>query len=106
MALACRVEEPSTASEGDIRIAASLFDQIIGEREQCWRDVEPKHLGGREIYYKLELSRLLDWYLSWLPTLENSINVDGRTAKEVVKVGSVGHECALFRKASQFVDGW
>ena len=55
-------EEPSTASIPDscAGAIASLFDDIISEREQVWRNSKTKSLCGFEIYHKLEPGRLFD----------------------------------------------
>ena len=41
------------------RIAASLFDHLVGDREHRRRDFQAERLGSLDVEYKLEGSRLL-----------------------------------------------
>jgi hypothetical protein len=39
---------------------ASLFDHLVGERQQIVRQFDPERLGGDEVDHELELGRLHD----------------------------------------------
>src|SRR5262245_11954022 len=57
---------------------ATLFDNLIGAREQRRRDVDAERLGRLEIDYKLILGRHLHRQVSRLLALEDAVNVAGR----------------------------
>ena len=40
---------------------AQLFDHLISDREQPWRQGEAEHFRGLEIDHQLKFSRLQDW---------------------------------------------
>ena len=42
------------------RPVRNSLDNLVGEREQCWRYGEPERAGGIEIDHQLEFGRLLD----------------------------------------------
>jgi hypothetical protein len=41
---------------------ASLFDDLVGEREQIVRDFDVERPGGLQVDHKLELGRLQNWH--------------------------------------------
>ena len=55
MALTCRMEEPSTASEAD-----SLFDEFVGTQHQSRGDIDPQSLRDFKVYDELERRRHFD----------------------------------------------
>ena len=58
-------------------IAPTLFDHLIGAREECWWHGEPECLGSLEVDDQLELNWLLDRKIGWLGTSEYLVDVDG-----------------------------
>ena len=44
---------------------ATLFDYVIGESEQSWRNDEIKRLGGSKVDQQFKLSRLHDGQFVW-----------------------------------------
>src|SRR6516164_2309741 len=51
----------------------SLFDDLVGAREQCARDGEAKRLRGLKIDHKVKLGRLLDRNVGWLRAAQNLV---------------------------------
>ena len=49
----------------------SLFDDVVGKREQCRRDLKTERLRGLEINHKLEPSRLFHRQIGGPGTLED-----------------------------------
>ena len=41
-------------------IGRTLFDHLVGKRDECWRNFEAKSLGGLKIEHEFELGRLYD----------------------------------------------
>jgi hypothetical protein len=45
---------------------ASLFDHLVGKREQLIRNLKAERLGGLEVDHQLEFGGLLDGQIGWL----------------------------------------
>src|SRR5262249_35565797 len=75
----------------------TLFDHLVGQREQRrrYRDVEQP--GGLVIDHKLELAGLHHRQVRGLCALEHAAGVEPKLAPRLVQVGSVAHEPADFR---------
>ena len=54
---------------------APLFDDFVCLSEQRRRKLEAERLGGREIYDEIKLSRLLDWDVARLGTVQNLVDI-------------------------------
>src|SRR5262249_39022351 len=95
LALTFRVEEPSTASKADKCTAAkkaALFDHLVGGGENRIRHGHAEGLGGLEIDDELEPGRQLDRQLARLGTIENAIDIGGRTPVAVGEVLAVADQ--------------
>src|SRR5262245_12878958 len=76
----------------------SLFDHLVGDSEQPWRQAEAECLGGVEIDHELELGRLHDRQVRRLRALEDAANIDTSQAISLGDAGSVAHQTASFGK--------
>src|SRR5262249_47401856 len=76
------------------RTLASLFDHLVGEREQLGRNVEAQHLGGLEIDDQLELGRLLDGEVGGLGAFQYLVHVLRSASIDLPAFRSVGHQSA------------
>src|SRR5215471_16397272 len=67
------VEEPSTASLTDICSATkkSLFNHLVGERQQIGRDFDAECFRRLHVYDELELGRLQERQVRWFGALED-----------------------------------
>src|SRR5215471_13112743 len=57
-----------------LRLAHS-FDHLVRRREQCWRHVDPKRLGGLQIEEQLKFRWLLYRQVARLGALENLVDI-------------------------------
>jgi len=72
------------------------FDHLIGAAEQsCWH-FEPKRLGGLQIDHQLELDWGLDRELARLLSLEDTININGRTPVLIDDVWTIRDQATEF----------
>src|SRR5437773_9373379 len=80
----------------------SLFDHLVGPREQRRRYVEAECLCSLKIDDKLELRRLHDRKIGGLSALENVAGIYANVTKTVGDICSVAHQRAGF---DQFAPG-
>src|SRR5712691_142092 len=66
------------------------FDHLVGALLKMQRHVEAERLGGLEVDHQLVLDRRLHRQVCRLLTLEDAIDVTGRTPKIIGQVRSVG----------------
>src|SRR5262249_11219454 len=76
----------------------SLFDHLVGARQQRRRNGEVKHPGGLGIDHQLELARLHDRQVGGLGALEDTAGVNSELPKRIDNVGSVAHQPTDFSK--------
>jgi hypothetical protein len=74
----------------------SLFDNLVGGREQRRRHGKAEHPGGLMIDDQLELARLYDRQIGRLHALEDAAGIDPELAKRIRNVGSVAHQTTDF----------
>jgi hypothetical protein len=88
--LAC----PLSAKNGLMRCSKqqSLFDHVVGKREQFVRNCEAQCLGGREIEDELEFGRPLNRDIAGLRPVQNLVDQVGGAPEQIREVWSVGHE--------------
>jgi hypothetical protein len=80
------------AATGAAAGTLNLIDNFVGARQHDWRQVETDRLRGLEIYYQLELGRLLYRQVGRFGTIEDSDDVPGGEAKQVGEVGAIGQQ--------------
>jgi hypothetical protein len=61
-----------------LRQTTSLFDHLIGSRQQQRRDSEADRVGGLEINNQCVLGRRLHWQIGGLLAFEDAIDITGR----------------------------
>ena len=81
-----------------LRAAAriSLFDHLVGARQQGRRHSQAKCLGSFQVDGQVELDRGLDWEVARTRTLQNTINIDSRPPPIINEVGTVRQQAAKF----------
>src|SRR5258708_38566079 len=62
---------------------ASLFDHLVGQREQRRRDGQAERLRGLEIYDQLEFARLYHGQFRGLFASQNATDIDAGFAKRI-----------------------
>ena len=71
------------------------FDDLVGAGEHGGRHFEPEHLRCLEIDHRLVFGRRLHWKIGWLLAPEDAVDVLGRAAELVDKIGPIGDQAAL-----------
>jgi len=61
--------------KADFRIAADLFDHLVGGHEQCVGNCEAERLGRLQVDDKLEFGRLLKWRVAGFFAAEDAVDV-------------------------------
>src|SRR5258705_11276880 len=74
---------------------ASLFDHLVGEREQLVRYGQAERLGGLEIEDQLDFSWLFHRQVRWSAAAQNLVHEGGRPAKIGGHNRTVGDEATL-----------
>src|SRR5262245_66035288 len=75
---------------------ASLFDHLVGEREELVRHVQAERPRGLEVDDQLELGRQYDRKVSWLVPPENTTGIDAGLMIGICAARSVTHQAACF----------
>src|SRR6516165_6744166 len=60
----------------------SLFDHLVGARQQRFRDCEADRLGGREIDDEIKFGRLFDRYITRLRPAQNCVDQIGSAPEQ------------------------
>src|SRR6516225_11296335 len=80
------------------------LDHLVGECEEGRWHRKAERLGSLKIDDQLVLSRGLHRQIAGLFPLEDTVDVDGRTPKDLCHVGAVGHQPAARGKETKRVD--
>src|SRR5262249_29724071 len=70
----------------------SLFDHLVGAREQQRRNVETDRFGGGEVDDELKLGGLLDRQIAWFFTLEDTIDIGRGLPISIEHFRPIGHQ--------------
>src|SRR6516164_6478263 len=76
----------------------TLFDHLVGAREQRRRHGEAKRFGSRDIDDQLEFRRLLDWEICGIRTTQYLVDIICCAPEPFRVAWSVGHERTGFDK--------
>src|SRR5262249_57193222 len=76
--------------KGDIRIAANLFDHLVGAYQKRLRNREAERSRGLEVEHDFPLGGSLHRKINGLLSLQKTIDVASRQAMENVHIGPVG----------------
>ena len=71
---------------------ASLFDHLVGERQQGRGHDDAERFRGLEVDDKRKLARLLDGEIAGLGTIQDFRDIDARMTHTVERVGCIGHQ--------------
>src|SRR5215469_2158986 len=80
------------------------FDHLVGECEEGRWHRKAERLGSLKIDDQLVLSRGLHGQIAGLFSLEDTVDVGGRTPKDLGHLGAVGHQTAARGKEPKWVD--
>src|SRR5262249_39016343 len=86
-AASCRTHAPRQTTCA----LASLFDHLVGAREQRGWDREAECLGGLEVDHEVVLGRHLHWQITCFLALKNAIYIGRRAPVEIDDIGIVRH---------------
>src|SRR5262245_2187328 len=98
MAFACS-HEPSLAAALRIptdteRRKTGLFDQLVGTCEQDAWYLEAERVDSLHIDNEFKRSRLLDWNIGWLHSIQDLVDDLGCAPPHAWPLGAIGHEPA------------
>src|SRR6516162_1288989 len=82
----------------------SLFDHLVGAKQDRWGYGKTKRLGGLEVYGHLKFCRELNGKLRRLRASQDAIDISGGTTKGVYPVDSVGEQTAVSDKLRKCID--
>src|SRR5271165_5622501 len=83
-----------------------LFDHLVGEGKQRWRNGNVERHCGPEIYDELDPGRSLDRQVGRLFALENAACVAADLAPPVEWVWPIAHKAADCREVTGLMDRW
>jgi hypothetical protein len=104
-------EGPSRAITGreqmqqTTRSNASLFDNLVGEREQVRGELYAKRLSGTEVDREVERGWSLNRKFAILFAFENTADIEPALAIDLGKIDSVTEEAAGQNKIARRIDG-
>ena len=77
---------------------APSLDDLVGAREQRWRNCQAERLRGLEIDHQLEFGGRLDWKFAGLLAPKNAIDVRGRLPELLGLAEAIRKEPTAFGK--------
>jgi hypothetical protein len=75
-----------------------LFDHLVGERQEGFRDRQPKRLGGFKIDDKIEFIRLFYWNIAGVRSAQNLVHQIGGASELIQPVWSIRHKTSRRRE--------
>src|SRR6516225_7232036 len=84
----------------------SLFDDLIGARQQCWRNRQSKRLSGAEIDHQFNRVGSFDRQISRLGPLQNLVHKDRCAAVVLHEIGAVAQQPAIDNGFTVEEDRW
>ena len=99
-----RAALPAQARAGRILSGGSHFDHLVGAGQERLRHGQAKRLRGLEVDHQLELGRLLHRQVGRLLALEDAVDVAGRAAGRIGRIGPVGHQAAARGEGAERID--
>src|SRR5215813_13399007 len=92
--------------KGDIRIAADLFDHLVGAAGKGQRNGNAERLGGLEVDDQLDFRGLHDREVSRLLAFENAPGVQTGQTVRLRNAASVAHKTARGGELAQKINCW
>jgi hypothetical protein len=76
-----------------------LFNHLVGNGEQVWRNIEADHPRSPEVESEFKLGGLLHWKIGRLLTAQDAIDILGRVLEAVLPVDAVENQGAGCHRA-------
>src|SRR5215472_17087039 len=86
------------------RTFAPLFDHLVREREEEWRNLNALSFGGPNVEIEQELRWSHDRQVGGICAIENKTRVDPGLSISVGDIGAVTHQASSFDKLAQEID--
>src|SRR5215218_8023433 len=82
------------------------FDDLVGARENRWRDRQPERLRGLQVDHQLESGRLLHRQVGGLGAFQDLVNKCRSAPEKHDKVWAVRDQAAIVRELAKAVNRW
>src|ERR1051326_267247 len=82
------------------------FNDLVGARQQRWRNRKAKRFCSFQVDDRLDLRRTLDRKIGRLVSLDDTRRISADQARGIVRVGSISHEPAPIDELALGKQGW